>query len=467
MITALFAIAFMLPLSAADVPHVPYTGACGNVIGELIVKHAILPLIDLRMLCTVSKHMNTETSKILEPCHAQLKTFVKQKYHADHCEITYSPDRLSAAIVEKTGLESTNNETIDHFIYIYIDDALGMKEVFIPYQQDERKANYPPFFTPKYVCLDFGISNPNPPLSEITGLCWNRYTITVNEARFYITIGNNQIRTAWFIEKLPNLYAQIMQTPNFFECDFGNSPSTFHKKILEQHGFSFDLAKANILTPKDVKILSNFVPGGKDAQWCEVNQEKNRYLLFNLVACYGNDTDMLGLVDQHVEKQMIKSPGCNDFFVVSTCRDIVVVNNQHKYPDDRWTITDRDDPHFSAVGQATLNYVQQLKKESVFIEKNWKSNEPMPLKKRMRKVQQALSFLKKERMTFIKQNNQLIRYDLLNRYTVAVFTDNTLRTSGTLKKQLHAIPKNIDPKSLKVADNGQIEYKTIDKKSDS
>lgn len=455
MLWSIIGAACVLPLCAAD------AGDRSNLAFWLVMHHGAPILTTRTALCAVNKYISAESSKILDQCRTQIKTFVQEKYHIDHCQITYSPDRLSAAIVEKTGLESTYRGTMNKFIYIYVDDALKMKEVDNFYPQNERKTIHSPFFTPKYACLDFGTTNPDPPIGEGTGLCWNRSTKAESGACFSIICCDHRIPTEWFIKKLPHLYAKIMQTPKFFECDFSYSPSTFHKKILEQHGFSFDLAKADILTPKDLKIVSNFVPGGKDAKWCEVKQEKNRYLLFNLIACYGKDTKLLKLIDQHVGKQTIKSSSDWRTFVVSTCRDIVVCNRQHESPGNRCTITDRYDPHFSAVGQATLNYMQQLKKENVFVEKNWKSNKPMPLTKRIKKMQQALSFLKRERMTFIKQNDQLIRYDVLNKCTVAVFTDNTFRTSGILEKQLHTIPKNIDPKSLKIATDRQIEYKTI------
>jgi hypothetical protein len=321
-----------------------------------------------------------------------------------------------------------------------------MREVFTPYRQLERKATHPPFFTPKYICLDFGVDT----ISR--GFYWNRSTKVNGKASFHVNYHYSSTPTKWFIEKLPHLYAKIMQKSKCFRV-FSEEYFTKNPFI----GFTFYLADADILTPKDVTILNNFVPGGKNAEWCTVKKPTAKYLLLNLLACYGNDVDMLNLVDQHVGKQRIKSANCWTF-VVSTCRDIVVCNRQHEYPGDRSTLTDRYDPKFSLVGNATLNYVQRLKKEGVFVEKDWSGNKPISLKKRMKYLQQALDFLRNKRMTFIPQENMLIRYDPLND-RVTVFRSFALQ--GLKKRLCEKVPTNIDPTSLNIDFNGQIEYKTI------
>jgi hypothetical protein len=455
MIWPIIGAAFVLPLCAAETQktekQILFHDELNKLVWRLVMfDHYKLKLPELKKLCVVNKQMNAEISNFLQPCRTQLKTFVEQKYGADHCEITYSPDRFSAAIVEKTELESTDGGFMDQFIYIYFDNALKMREKNTVYPHNNRVANYPPFFTPQYVCLDFGTSNPNPPPNEVAGLYWNRSKKTSNNASFYIAIEENFLRTGWLIEKLPHLYATIMQKLNYFKICY-ETYGTKDDKDSPSIGFTFDLADVDILTPKDIAILGNFVPDRKNGEWCIVKRTKSKYLLFNLLACYGNDVDMLNLIDQHVEKQIIKGSGDTADFIVSTCRDIIVYG--------ACAITDRHDPHFSTVGKATLDYVQRLKKEGVFVEKDWNGKKLISLKKRTKKLQQALSFLKHKRMTFIAKDKSLIRHDLLSN-TVKVVTYRHM-DGGRLNVKTYSVPVNIDLKSLKVAANGQIEYKTI------
>ena len=420
----------VLPLCSAEIY---YQGDLGNIIGELVMVHSTMLLPDLKAFLVVNRYLKEEASRQLDTLRCTLKNFVEDEYSPVHCTISYSPDRLSAAIIEETKRRNYRRELLDSFDYVYISkDPRIIQAYTTSYEHSKRKTKYAPFFTKNYVCIDFGLERGNLHDQNIlTGISWRRLTREMSEMRLFINSDGKNVPTGWFARMVPGLYEKVMhQKGRVDTC------------IL--HDFNVNIMQPEILLPKDVHILSRFMPHGTHADWNELKDKKYRYLLLNILAWYGSSDALLNYLDMRLGVQKVALPNWGTFFM-SRSRDII--SFREKKNNVGPVLTDRYDSPLSTFAQTTLGYIAQLKKESVFVEKDWLFN----VKKRIKLWSQAAKFLQSKRLIFIPQDNHLMRYDSLSQ-SVTVFSilkDETVRLY--VQARMVKFPNHINLSSLRLA----------------
>ncbi len=388
----------VLPLCAAEI-H--YRGDLGNVLGELVMIHGDRALSELKAFSLVNSYLNSVASNSLEEVRISVRNFIHDNYFLDHCIITYSPDRLSAAIIEETARKNHNLQLLDCFDYVYASNQGGKIEAYTTtYERCKRKIKYAPFFTKNYVCIDFGSEGKNPPQEDVlTGISWRRVTREVSKLHVFNNTKGRNVPTGWFARLLPGLYDKAMSQK---------------KNTGMVHNFNINSLQPGTLLRQDLDILNKFMTYGIHADWDKLKNKKYSYLLLNILACYGSPDALLNYLDRHLGVQKVMLPDYGTFFM-SRSRDIILFRETEN--DLGSVLTDRYDSCLSIFAQTTLAYIADLKKASVFLGKYWS----FELRKRIKLWSQAAKFLQSKRLVFIPQDNYLMRYDFLSNM-VTVFS---------------------------------------------
>lgn len=408
MIILLVLCIFTLPLSPADKDSYMhgsrYRGELGNIVCEITAIHSAIELNELIRFPCISKHMNLAASKTLDIYRLKLKNYIEEYYPAHYCKVTYSTNRLEAAIVEDT---SQNHSKKDFFWYVYFESEKDIKQRNFKYPQ---KPTYTPFFTKDHACLHSLYKQTIKSKNSIDeNLCskvlvFRRSTKAAGKYDLRIACDTASINTYWISKTLPNLYRKLMQ--NVYTCT-----------QIVNAALVINLAQTEILTKKDVYILSKFIPGSKYEKWFDTPNKYGYYLL-NILACYGSPHALLDEIDAQVSKQKIKWVGLGEAQASSCIENIDVLLTKN----DKYINSTRDTflHGLSTTAQTTLDYIAQLTKDGVFVEKDW--NNKKTLEKRIKGYKKAIQFLRHKRMMWRTQGYYLIRYDCLNN-TLAVFQE--------------------------------------------
>lgn len=443
----------MLPLFAAESQKKNKQISIGEVLCELIVHHGMIAPDELIRFPCISKHVNIEASKKLDEYRLTLRQFVYELCPASYCQVTYSQNRLETAVIEDTNIhDDAGSGPLNFFWYFYFKNDKDIKRKQFDFMKSERRTDYPPFFTKGYACLDFGTDITMTMIydaTKTTGLCWNRITKSAEDSwvtRFFVQCENRYLPTGYFARVLPKLYAKIMQKSASFVYEksitFSQPPQPGKKfsQCCTGPAFTIDLVKTDILTKDDVTLLNTFLPNGKYQKWFDM-PKKYGYFLLNMLACYGSPHALLNEIDDQVGKYKIKWEGVGN---VQASRCTENINLLVKKNNTIITFTEYGifQP-LSPTAQATLNYLAQLKKEGVFVEKDWHNK--TDLKKRVKRYEQAIKFLRHKRMTWTIQNRFLIRHDSLSN-TISVFEAQ----KDLLKIIDQPVSPSIDPHSIKV-----------------
>jgi hypothetical protein len=449
--------ACMLPLSAADLPrpqHVPYTGEYGALICELTLLKCNHSISMLKKYALVNNAFNEKASEKLNVYRGKLKEHIKPlitkeldgKTHA--FPSAYSPDGLEAVVVDaSTG--RLGFRTSCWITYYYYDSSAQ-----IPCIAEAKgefgisdNVNPKPFFTQNYLCCDlkFGLRS---------GIIWNRTTKVNESADFIICCGEKSgkkegVSWAWVAQQLPKLYEKIIQHAYRYTetvLSYLEVPNKLHEP-LEILDLAIDLAKMDLLTHKDIATLRAF----SDADWSQIKNKSLQFLLFNMLACYGNlTTEMspdkpqagfLKQLDRCLGKQKIafneSKDGSTSRFQVSRIYDAIsFINSEGK----EFQIVHDKSPYTDATNQ----YVTNLKNEGIFVEKEWDRD----LKKRMPMWELAKAQHKKNRLRLKLYNDLfLMRYDTWSsRLTIVRPIEHSLMEILINKR----VPRNIDVDSITV-----------------
>ncbi len=453
MIIVLILCVFMLPLSAADSPKNKQISR-GELLCELAIRNGMIAPDELKRFPCISQYINVEASKKLDGHRLALKNYVEQFYPATDCEVTYSRNKLEAAIIEDTDIfDFEKREKLATFWYVYFKNEKDIKARFINYEKSDRRITYKPFFTKTHACFDFGTDITMTMIYE-TGLCWNRITKNTEDSmttRFFVWCENRYLPTGYFARVLPDLYAKIMKKSASFVYErsiiFYQPPKPGRNRARWASGpaFTIDLVQTDILTENDVSFLSTFLPNGKYQKWFDI-PKKHGYALLNVLACYGSPRTLLDEIDNQVGKYKTKWKGLGNVHA-SHCIEYVEVllGKAGEY------ISFTEDNIFqrlSATARATLDYIVQLKKEGVFFEKDW--NNGIDLKKRIKLYNQAIQFLRHKRMTWlVKDKHHLIRYDRLSNM-VALFKYGAAYGANLTKIVEQKVSSTIDLNSIQI-----------------